>query len=73
MSKLFRFSDHWFSLIGYFLANPLRCHYILAATATTLSLADHVKEVKTGSSRWLNEQAEFRRFEGRQNGYTHSR
>ena len=43
--------------------------HILTATATTLSLADYVKEVKTGSSRWLKEQAEFRRFEGWQDGY----
>jgi hypothetical protein len=36
---------------------------------TTLSLADYFKEVKTGSSRWLKEQAGFRRFEGWQDGY----
>jgi len=34
-----------------------------------LSLADYVKEVKTGGSRWLKEQAEFGRFEGWQDGY----
>ena len=60
--------------------NKLNCHlyriggiedhvHILTATPTTLSLADYVKEVKTGSSRWLKEQAEFRRFEGWQDGY----
>ena len=43
--------------------------HILTATATTVSLADYVKEVKTGSSHWLKEQAEFRRFEGWQDGY----
>ena len=43
--------------------------HILTAIPTTLSLADYVKEVKTGSSRWLKEQAEFRRFEGWQDGY----
>ena len=43
--------------------------HILTATPTTLSLADYVKEVKTGSSRWLREQAEFHRFEGWQDGY----
>ena len=43
--------------------------HILTATPTTLSLADYVKEVKTGSSRWLKEQSEFRRFEGWQDGY----
>ncbi len=43
--------------------------HILTATPTTLSLADYVKEVKTGSSRWLKGQAEFRRFEGWQDGY----
>ena len=43
--------------------------HILTATPTTLSLADYVKEVKTGSSRWLKEQAGFRRFEGWQDGY----
>ena len=43
--------------------------HILSAIPTTLSLADYVKEVKTGSSRWLKEQAEFRRFEGWQDGY----
>ena len=32
--------------------------HILTATPTTLSLADYVKEVKTGSSRWLKEQAD---------------
>ncbi len=43
--------------------------HILTATPTTVSLADYVKEVKTGSSRWLKEQAEFPRFEGWQDGY----
>ena len=43
--------------------------HILTAIPTTLSLADYVKEVKTGSSRWLKEQAEFRRFEGWQDRY----
>lgn len=43
--------------------------HILTATPTTLSLADYVKELKTGSSRWLKEQTEFRRFEGWQDGY----
>jgi putative transposase len=43
--------------------------HILTATPTTLSLADYVKEVKTGSSRWLKGQAEFGRFEGWQDGY----
>ena len=43
--------------------------HILTATPTTLSLADYVKEVKTGSSRWLKEQAEFHRFDGWQDGY----
>ena len=42
---------------------------ILTAIPTTLPLADYVKEVKTGSSRWLKEQAELRRFEGWQDGY----
>jgi hypothetical protein len=36
---------------------------------TTLSLADYMKEVKTASSRWLKEQAEFPRFEGWQDGF----
>ena len=60
--------------------NNLNCHlyriggiddhvHILTATPTTLSLADYVKEVKTGSSRWLKGQTEFRRFEGWQDGY----
>jgi len=46
-------------------------HYLGRPTAipTTLSLADYVKEVKTGSSRWLKDQTEFRRFEGWQDGY----
>jgi putative transposase len=43
--------------------------HILTATTTTLSLADFVKEVKTGSSRWLKQQPEFPRFEGWQDGY----
>ena len=43
--------------------------HILTAISTTLSLASYVKEVKTGSSCWLKEQAEFRRFEGWQDGY----
>src|SRR5208283_3530273 len=43
--------------------------HILTAIPTTLSLADYVKEVKTGSSRWLKDQTEFRRFEGWQDGY----
>jgi hypothetical protein len=43
--------------------------HILTATARTLSYADYVKEMKTGSSRWLKEQAEFGRFEGWQDGY----
>lgn len=58
----------------------LRCHlfriggiddhvHILTAIPTALSLAEYVKEVKTGSSRWLKEQAEFQRFEGWQDGY----
>jgi putative transposase len=58
----------------------LKCHlyriggiddhvHILSAIPTTWSLADYVKEVKTGSSHWLKEQAEFRRFEGWQDGY----
>jgi hypothetical protein len=32
-------------------------------------LAEYVKEVKTGSSHWLKEQAGFPRFEGWQDGY----
>ena len=46
-------------------------HYLGRPTAipTTLSLADYVKEVKTGSSRWLKDQTEFRCFEGWQDGY----
>ena len=60
--------------------NNLTCHlyriggiddhiHILTAMPTTLSLSDFVKEVKTGSSRWLKEQAESTRFEGWQDGY----
>jgi REP element-mobilizing transposase RayT len=43
--------------------------HILTAIPTTSSLADYMKEVKTGSSRWLKEQPEFPRFEGWQDGY----
>ncbi len=43
--------------------------HVLTATPTTLSLADYVKEIKTGSSRWLKRQVEFPRFEGWQDGY----
>ena len=43
--------------------------HILTAIPTTLSLADYVKEVKTGSSRWFKEQAQFHRSEGWQDGY----
>jgi putative transposase len=43
--------------------------HILTSLPTTLSVANHLKEVKTGSSRWLKEQAEFPRFEGWQDGY----
>ena len=43
--------------------------HVLTAMPTTLALADYVKEVKAGSSRWLKEQEEFRRFEGWQDGY----
>lgn len=43
--------------------------HLLTATPTTLALADYVKEVKTGSSRWLKGQEEFRRFDGWQDGY----
>jgi putative transposase len=61
--------------------NNLKCHlnriggiedhvHILTSIPTTLSLADYVKEVKTGSSRWLKEQTEFPRFESWQDGYS---
>src|SRR5437867_3046198 len=43
--------------------------HILTATPTTLSLADYVKEIKTGSSRWLKDQPAFSRFCGWQDGY----
>ncbi len=58
----------------------LKCHlyriggmddhvHILTAIPTILPVANYVREVKTGSSRWLKAQAEFRRFEGWQDGY----
>ena len=37
--------------------------HLLTALPTVLSLADFVKEVKTGSSRWLIDLAEFCRFD----------
>jgi len=43
--------------------------HLLTALPTTISVADYVKEVKVGSSRWLKEQVDFRRFEGWQDGY----
>ena len=44
--------------------------HILTAIPTTISLADFIREVKTGSSRWLKAKAtEFPRFDGWQDGY----
>ncbi len=59
----------------------LKCHlyriggiddhvHILTSLPTTLSPADYIKEVKTGSSRWLKSQKEFPRFEAWQDGYS---
>jgi REP element-mobilizing transposase RayT len=60
--------------------NYMRCHlfriggmddhvHIFSSLPTTISLADYVKEIKTGSSRWLKDRKEFPRFEGWQDGY----
>jgi hypothetical protein len=43
--------------------------HILVSIPTTLSLADYVKEVKTGSSKWLKEGKVFPDFTGWQDGY----
>lgn len=74
--------EHRVSLFRYVwgIQKNLNCHlyriggaddhvHIATAIPTTMSLAEYVKEIKTGSSRWLKTQAEFRRFEGWQDGY----
>lgn len=43
--------------------------HILTGMPTTLSLAEYIREVKTGSSCWLKDQKEFPRFDGWQDGY----
>jgi REP element-mobilizing transposase RayT len=43
--------------------------HILTGMPTTLAIAKYTQEIKTGSSHWLKTQAEFRRFEGWQDGY----
>ncbi len=43
--------------------------HILVSIPTTLSLADYLKEVKTGSSKWIKEENVFSDFTGWQDGY----
>lgn len=49
--------------------------HILTSLHPTVSLADFVKDIKTGSSKWIKEQGVFPRFTRWQDGYaafTHS-
>src|SRR5690242_11891787 len=43
--------------------------HILTSLHPTVSLSDLVKDIKTGSSRWIKEQSVFRRFSHWQDGY----
>jgi putative transposase len=43
--------------------------HILVSIPTTLSMADYVKEVKTGSSKWIKSENVFPDFVGWQDGY----
>jgi putative transposase len=43
--------------------------HILFSLPTTLSIADYVKEVKTGATKWIKAEKIFPDFEGWQDGY----
>ncbi len=43
--------------------------HLLTHMPTTLCIADFVREIKTGSSKWIKEQAIFPDFNGWQDGY----
>jgi REP element-mobilizing transposase RayT len=43
--------------------------HILTHMPTTLCVADYVRELKTGASKWIKEQSIFPYFEGWQDGY----
>lgn len=43
--------------------------HILTHMPTTLCIADYVREIKTGSARWIKEQTLFPLFTGWQDGY----
>jgi putative transposase len=43
--------------------------HILASLHPTVSLADFVKDLKTGSARWIKQNVVFRRFSHWQEGY----
>ncbi len=43
--------------------------HILAAVHPSISLADYVKEIKTGSTKWIKAEGIFPHFDGWQDGY----